>query len=162
MVNGERQGLWKEYHEDATLRAIGLMLKGQRHGRWNLYYRNGQILRVYDFIYVEGSRFGVLDGLDTTYYSNGNKESEGTWKNGKKNGSSREYYENEILKMDCFYVDDDLDGFIDHWHPNGRLAYRIRSSKGLRDGLEQHFDQTGMQVAELKWEDGVLVSYSNF
>ena len=51
-----------------------------------------------------------LMGLVIHYYENGNKKKEGTWENGKKNGSFREWDETGKLIKDEKYELDILSG----------------------------------------------------
>jgi antitoxin component YwqK of YwqJK toxin-antitoxin module len=64
-VDGLREGLWKWYREDDTLREEGHYLDDKRHGLWKWYHDDGTL----------GSEVHYLDnkrhGLWKTYYKDG-------------------------------------------------------------------------------------------
>ena len=67
---GEEGNLEKVY--------IGNVVKGKKEGRWKSYFHiTGR--KSYDFNYKNGKE----DGFSTTWYENGQKNAEGTSKDGK-------------------------------------------------------------------------------
>ncbi|MBP5396572.1 MAG: hypothetical protein J6X35_11065 [Bacteroidales bacterium] len=74
--------------------------------------------------YIEKSfnESGVPDGVWVSWYENGNKNSEGTYRNGRWHGVYRV------------------------WHPNGRLFYTGEYDRGRRTGIWKYYDSTGVLV----------------
>ena len=62
---------------------------------------------------------GNPDGTWVSWYENGNKNSEGTYRNGQWQGTYRV------------------------WHPNGRLFYIGEYDRGKRTGVWKFYDSTG-------------------
>ena len=63
------------------------------------------------------------NGLWTTLYENGNKKSEGKYKDGKQDGPWTYWYENEQKKSEGTYKDGKLDGKRTWWNENGQKTY---------------------------------------
>jgi hypothetical protein len=99
MVEGKRQGLWKEwgvngskiaeghylnhqkeglwtYYIDAGLKEVGQMVTGKRHGLWAVIWEGRKIA---EWQYKDNER----EGLVTYWHKNRQKASEGLYKNGK-------------------------------------------------------------------------------
>jgi hypothetical protein len=66
--------------------------KGLKQGLWKEYYKNGSIKTECHYLN------GVLDGIYTSYYSNGNKHVEQLFKNGKHWDYSKSYFPNGQLR----------------------------------------------------------------
>lgn len=113
-----KNGSWEQYFEDGTLKLKANVVDGIKFvGEYVSYYSNGKILQKgkfvdglkhsswYDYnedgsieiIYVY--RFGKVEeehpqnGVFDAYYPNDIKRSEYTYKNGKKHGPFKEYYQ---------------------------------------------------------------------
>jgi len=65
---------------------------------------------------------GKPDGVWVSWYENGNKNSEGTYRNGRWHGTYRV------------------------WHPNGKLFYTGEYANGRRTGIWKYYDSTGVLV----------------
>jgi antitoxin component YwqK of YwqJK toxin-antitoxin module len=73
---------------------------------------------------------GILLG-ETKYDENGQKESEGNHKNGKKNGKWTEWYINGQIYVEGNYTDGKQDGKTTNWYENGQ----IMSEGDYKDGV---------------------------
>jgi hypothetical protein len=60
------------------------------------------------------------DGKQTWWYDNGQKELEGTYKDGKKDGIHTIWYENGQKKSEATYKDGEFDGLYTEWNENGQ------------------------------------------
>lgn len=68
------------YYQDKKHSMEGELIKGKRHGKWTSWYPNGNK-------WSEGYfKNGISDSIRTTYYENGNKRYEGCYKVGKQIG----------------------------------------------------------------------------
>ena len=73
---------------------------------------------------------GKLDGLQTTWYENGQKHYQITTKDGQSNGLTTEWYENGLKFKEEPYKDGKEDGLWIRWWDNGQKY----TEKTYRDG----------------------------
>ena len=66
---------------------------------------------------------GKPHGLFTTWYENGQKEVEVTLKGGEKNGLSTIWYENGQKREEGNYKEDEKDGLWTEWYENGQKEF---------------------------------------
>ncbi|MFI2741611.1 toxin-antitoxin system YwqK family antitoxin [Zhouia sp. PK063] len=93
----------------------------------------------------------VCDGKETDFYENGNKRTEGTYKNGKPI-EIKEYRKNGTLRAQYFYENLTLDyNRVDYYDENGDLEeYQIYKNK-KRKTIIKTFDKKG-QLTETETE----------
>ena len=60
------------------------------------------------------------DGKGTTWYENGQKEKEGTYKDGEFDGKWTSWYENGQKIREGTYKNGEPDGLTTTWHENGQ------------------------------------------
>ncbi len=144
---GVRDGAWKEYYKDGSLKITGRYIKGKPVGHWIFYHKNGEIEQ-------EGSYTdnGEADGLWTWYFDNGKIRREENYYLGMKDGASVEYDHDGVVLAQGKYVDDLENGewfyrFNDHIQKG---SYR----NGKRYGLWQYFDNEGNLYFKGKYIDG--------
>lgn len=68
---------------------------------------------------------GVAEGVERTYYENGNVEQEWTLKNGFWEGIARQYYESGELYNQSEYIDGHREGEEKYYHLTGSLKFTI-------------------------------------
>ena len=105
IVDGKRDGLYKEWYWMGNLRIEAHYNKGQLEGYFKCWHENGQL------------------------------SSEGNYHNGHRwDGFDRSWYENGQLSYESFYKDGLLDGLSKGWYPDGRLweeIYYVRGNERL-------------------------------
>jgi uncharacterized protein len=129
---GERDGSWKEYYDNGTLRAEGKYMKDVKEGPWKYYHPNGMTDQ-------EGSyRQGKPEGEWRWYYPGGQTLREESYYNGLADGMMTEYDEagNIITKGEF------LEG-----NEEGEWYYRVGDNEtegsyaqGMRNGLWKYYD----------------------
>ena len=72
----------------------------------------------------------VKDGLHTEWYENGEKKSDGTFKDGKLDGLYTSWSENGQKKGEGTYKDGEFDGLLTKWHENGQKEYEWNYKDG--------------------------------
>ena len=73
-----------------------------------------------------------FSGEVVSYYSNGQKKSEGTWKDGKEiERTEWQYYDNGQIIWEYYFKDGKLDGKMTYWHSNGQ-----KESEGIHKAGE--------------------------
>jgi len=101
-INGKKEGLMRDFHQDGTLKAERFFENDMQVGKTTIYHKNGKIREVQYF------KDGKLHGGDTTFYDDGKPEMVITFNTGNKDGYLRKWgpdgsliyeakYENEVL-----------------------------------------------------------------
>jgi len=108
-----------------------------------------------DLQYFEGKPF---TGVAVRKYPNGQKEYEGTWKDGKRDGPSTSWHENGQKKFKSSYKDGEKDGLTTHWYENGQMSYEGKHKDGKVDGLATMWYKSGQMRLERHLKGGKLIS----
>jgi len=115
----------------------------------------GQIEKVILWDTKDGKREMVKE---TRFYPNGNKEREGNYKNDKKNGLWKAWYEDGKIRVEDEFKDGKLHGFTKIWQENGELLYEGKCKEGKADGVWIFYDKDGKKMQETEYKDGQKVS----
>jgi antitoxin component YwqK of YwqJK toxin-antitoxin module len=107
--NGQKQGEYKEWHDNGQLYMHCFFVDDKRHGEFKRWYPNGQLSR---------HCFYVDDNL---------------------HGEFKRWHYNGQLSQHCFYVDDNLHGEYKAWYSNGQLweHFFFVDGKEVIDFLEE-------------------------
>ena len=121
-----------------------------RDGLQTTWYENGQTKLNYNY------EDGKLDGLQTTWYENGQISFRGTWINGKLDGIGAEWYENGQTRLNYNYEDGKLDGLQTTWYENGQTKLNYNYEDGKLDGPQTTWYESGQSKLNYNYEDGKL------
>ena len=78
-INNEMlHGVSKYWDDEGNLINMVNYVNNLAHGEWINYYLSGKIRSISNY------QFGIKEGIETTYYENGNKKTEIMYKNGSK------------------------------------------------------------------------------
>lgn len=88
------------------------------------------------------------DGMFTRWHENGNKEYEGEFVDGKKNGRHVRYHMNGRMWNESFYVDGKRQGFSRQWDEKGSLMKEESYDQGLPHGTWTTWNSKG----KIKWQ----------
>lgn len=135
---GKTVGNWKYYFENGKLESEGKFTKsGLLDGTWRWYFDDGSIRRVQS--YIAGMEDGEYEEHDETgrlivkgQYTEGLEEGEwiydfinykelGSYKSGARFGKWKSFYADGTLKFEGDYIDDNLNGRVNWYWPNGKL-----------------------------------------
>ena len=97
-----QNGIHREFNKHGILVTEGKMVDGMREGVWREYYDTGEIAIMQH--YVKGEPHGKF----TSFHLNGAKWSEGTHNNGRCSGMFRVYNENGELVRTMKYKEGTL------------------------------------------------------
>ena len=86
---------------------------GEEDGLHTSWYDNGEKRRE------ETYKNGKEDGLQTDCYENGQKMTQGTWKDGKRDGLHTSWYDNGQKKFERIYMGGKLFNVIGRWYKDG-------------------------------------------
>ena len=130
--DGNRDGPWKDYYPDGTLKAEGTYDDGKQVGEWKYYHSNGKTEQVGRF-----SRQGKFEGTWKWYFDNGQLLREESYRNGLKDGMSEEYDESGTVIESGEFVNGREDG---PWFELiGDCFMRGTYRDGLRNGMWYNF-----------------------
>ena len=96
-------------------------------------------------------------GEVVSYYSNGQKEYEGTFKDGKLDGLHTNWYENGQKENELTYKDGKKEGLWTNWDENGQKSGEVTYKDGKRDGLSTTWYENGRKRFETTYKDGELI-----
>lgn len=109
--------------------------------------------KILSILLVSVILFGCKkNGVEKSYYDNGQLEYEKNWKDGKKDGHWKSYYENGQLVVEEGYINDKLD-WKKHYYDEGQLL----SDEDWEDGtlkLFKFYYQNGQLRCKRKYKSG--------
>ena len=139
-------GLWTEKFSDEPI-------SGKVFGYWFLGEDNNK-----KKVYVGNLRNGIKSGKWTTWYYNGRKGSEVTYKDGEKDGLWTDWYENGQKWGEGTYKDGKEDGLFTEWYENGQKKEEGTFKDGKLEGLVTGWYENGQRMGEYTYKDGKLIS----
>lgn len=96
------------------------------------------------------------DGLQISYYSNGNIRAERNYLNGKRHGITTLYYENGNIKAKNEYKDDKWNGLVIGYSVNGIKVREISFKNEIKHGPAKGWYDNGKPEFEGNYIDGIL------
>ena len=97
---------------------------------------------------------GMQHGPSTFWYPNGNKRVEAHFEDGELQGRYREWYEDEQLKKEGRYANDEQDGAFTSYHPNGRKSAVEHYRKGKLHGKTEAWWPKGQLMLTTTYSNG--------
>lgn len=142
-------GFQKFYYKNGVLSSEGMMKDGKPDGYWRSYNENGKIRS-------EGNRKNFeLDSIWRFYNDESKLILEVNYRNGKKNGIKTTYLEKETSKEN--FRDDIKEGFSRYYYPNKVLKMEIPFVKGLEQGLAKEYSQDGNIISLIEYKRGFVI-----
>ncbi|HVW96009.1 MAG TPA: tetratricopeptide repeat protein [Mucilaginibacter sp.] len=105
--------------------------------------------------------FGIKNGEEKVYYSNGTLRSVDTVTYDVTNGVGYEYYPDGKLKSKYNYVNDNADAVCQEYNPNGTLKKEITFDHGTYNGPTKYYDENGKLVKTMVYRYGKLTAVKN-
>ena len=100
-----------------------------------------------------GVAFKCVDGKVELLYN---------YKDGKRIGLHRDWYENGQLHNEFNYKDGVKDGLARRWHENGQLRIESNVKDDKKDGLLRYWSENGQLRIENNYKDDKLISEKCF
>jgi len=190
-TEGHKEGLWQTFYPDGTVKWEGTYIDGERDGYFKTYDEKGNLLTVEkyidDVLQQNAPELAKLD-IKTTYYSNGQVQSSGPYKNDVPFGMHRVYdQQGKPEKADMYDSGrvvasgpingaDEQEGDWKEFYENGDLKSEGNYTDGVKMGEWKYYfsdgkkfeigkyDKKGKQTGQWLWyfEDGSLRRESNF
>ncbi len=126
--DGKREGVWRKYFNDGTLKSEITYVANVPNGFAKLYYENGKLSEEgiwkgdkwvgnYKYYHENGNpcyewsynQNGERTGEQKYYHDNGNLKIIGNWQNGKESGTIKEYHDDGTLKAEKTFADGKID-----------------------------------------------------
>lgn len=139
--DGNKDGWWKEFFNDGSLKAEGNYEDGKSNGEWKFNYLNGKMEQTGKF-----NKQGKPDGKWKWFYEDGNLLREENYRNGLRDGILSEYDEDGKLIQEGEFVNGSEDG--PWFYLTGDDYVKGSYRDGLRTGiwytysLQKHDDKT--------------------
>ncbi|CAK7059426.1 toxin-antitoxin system YwqK family antitoxin [Saezia sanguinis] len=98
----------------------------------------------------------------TVWFSNGQKQYEFNFHNGKVHGPLKEWYANGHQKTDASFQNGDLHGLMTTWHPNGQKQSEGYFQDGKSHGLVTTWNENGQKRSEIVFDNDKVVERRMF
>ena len=115
-VNGERNGMGKEYNDKGELIFEGEYLNGLKNGKGKEYHDNGELKFEGHYLYNH-----KLKGRE---YNNELLEYEGEYFNELRSGKGKEYYNNNLILEGEMWCDMIWNGKLKEYNKEGKFLYK--------------------------------------
>lgn len=129
----------KQYHENGKLKSIGhnYWESGKADGEWKFYFSNGN-LQV-EGVFKNGQRIGIWK----QYYENSKLKYIFNYSQGLLSGEFKLFYESGKLNTKGNYINDKKEGFWKFYYENGKVLKMGVFKKGEFSGLWKFYDENG-------------------
>jgi len=118
-------------------------------------YNDGDVSKI-SYHKITGNKIELVKEIN--WYKNGQKEEEGTYKDGKKDGLHTEWYKNGQKRLEDTYKDGELDGKWTEWFRDGQKSYEGTYKDGKQDGKWTGWYENGQKKWERTYKDGERIS----
>ena len=121
------------------------------------YYSNGQIEYVEKYDDKD-----YIDGTYKSYFADGTKKKEVSYKDGKLSGVCNTWFINGRLNEELHYEDGKLNGPDNEYYETGKIKEKSFYKNGKLDGLDQKFDNDGILTDKLSFSNGKLEEINKY
>ena len=122
-------------------------------GREVNYFADGQLNSKGHF------KGGKRDGIWEVYFDNGQLKSKQHYKDGKKNGLGKEYHINGQLSSKGYFKDGEENGPWEFYYKNGQLNFKGHYNDGKKEGLWEASWVNGQLSNKGNWKGGKQVGF---
>ncbi len=104
---------------------------------------------------AEASSTKVLNGLQKNYRKDKTMLSAINYKDGKRHGISRSYFEDgKTIRNEIIYVNGIKNGLTKSYFRTGKILYTVNYVNGKRDGIMKRYYRSGELMAETPYKNG--------
>jgi antitoxin component YwqK of YwqJK toxin-antitoxin module len=141
--DGQREGAYGEWHENARPRQQGTYGAGKKHCVWITWYETGVMAE--QITYELGTEHGSVE----RFYAGGTPRERGSYENGTKTGVWETWHEDGNLRWRG-----KLHGPFTRWHDNGVIAEQGQYVNGVKVGAWLAHDRDGSVLQRGSYRDG--------
>lgn len=150
--DGNREGHWKDYYADGSLKAEGNYEKGRKTGEWKYYFPGGKLEQIGRY-----GAHGKPEGTWKWYFDSGLLAREESYRNGLPDGVTTEYDEQGHVIEEGEYIDGKEEG---PWFGiTGDCLFRGHYRDGMRNGMWKYYylDHSGAATDSLCFYKGNFI-----
>ena len=163
-VNSKKNGSYKSYYNDGTLKSEGTFLNGLYNGVWTYYYSNGNVQAKGSFISGDGTDVSEISGLPRNgrdgfwifKHDNGKMNQESNYLKGKLNGSFKSYNTVGVLTEESFYKNGVLDGKLVKYNNQAIKISETTFINGIAEGEEKIYYDSGKLKIQRSFKQGKI------
>ncbi|BBA51207.1 hypothetical protein FV113G1_15560 [Fusobacterium varium] len=116
----------------------------------NVAYQNGKIKEIGHW------KNNLQNGVFKLYTDKGILVDDTVFKDGNRNGITKQYYNDTgNLRVEAYYIDGLLDGKIKEYYQNKKLLSEITYSHGKMNGLAKEYYENGQKKVEMYYENNI-------
>ena len=119
------------------------------------------LLAIFLILFCFRPSFGedaVQDGVHKKEYANGVWD-ETTYKNGKKEGLYRSYWQNGKPQVEIDFRDNKANGIAKYYYRSGNISQERSLKDGKIDGVWKSYDENGKILMQDFYKDGALLDH---
>jgi len=131
------------FTKSGKLVSEGKMAGKHRMGEWVYYHEKTAGIMTREFY-----REGVMDGVKTTFYLNGQITEELNYENGLKQGENKYYSPDGILLKKLMYFNDLLHGPAEYYDAYGNVTIKGQYVNGKKHGLWKYYKNGKVELEE--------------
>jgi antitoxin component YwqK of YwqJK toxin-antitoxin module len=169
-------GKFTYYYPNGMIRTVSWMSDGGTVARTTSWFPNGKLMARGNYLHekrdsiwqffseLDGSLVseenycnGVKNGAEKLYYPGKGLAEVVGWKEGKKEGPWKQFYDDGTLKLDGTYHMDEKEGILRTYYVSGQLLSTGQYVNGHQDGLWIYYDNTGKVTLKEQYEKGLLL-----
>ena len=126
---------------------------------WNYRNKDGSNLSWYDSgqKLEERTNIGPGRAILKRWYTDGKKQLELNYINGKLHGLYQSWHMNGKKHEECNYVRDKLHGFYRRWYPSGKMSQECSYVDGILEGVYRSWHYTGQKDVVCTYFNGRIV-----
>lgn len=125
-------------------------VNSQKQGYWIVFNTDKTKIKE-EGEYKDNKKIGTWK----KYYDNGNLKSELIYENNKPNGYAKFYYENGNMSEEGMWKNNKWVGDYKFYYENGNLSYEWGySESGKRTGVQKYYHENGKIMIEGEWNEG--------
>lgn len=153
-----KQGVWKEFWSNGDLKSEVTYKNNKKQGLEIAWFDEPDCVEHESYF-----KDGVLDGPSIYYSRRCKKDFFETFKNGVKEGLELSYYPNGNIKAEGYFKKGNLNGFYKVYDKNGKFAFESRSSES-ETNLKPNFNDTSTNVVYTvlkrnpQWKNKLIVA----
>lgn len=126
-----KNGYFKNYYKDGTLKVLSNYKDGQLHGLWTQYYPDSSI--EWEVDYFEGY----------------------------KQGEFKHYYATDTLELKGIFIKGKKEGEESHYYENGQLEWAGEHKNNKPNKKWTHYDEKGSEIETLNFKNGKNINGLN-
>jgi len=126
------------------MHAKGELLGKKKIGTWYYFANNGK-----DTIGIEIFVDGLLEGVQYTYFENGNITEISNYTDGIQQGEWKEFFADGVVNVEGLFKDGKLNGPVVYYFSTGEVRKKGQYKNGLKNGIWLTYDQRGKVIKKV-------------